>query len=107
MRRKYQISTNLLIQEAPFGRLERENSQDLAKPQYAVMLRQTDMCFDHTQADLRYNSHAITALQEACEAFLVALFEVNASKFCGNVLRGRFLDENFRKSTSAPYTLGV
>jgi hypothetical protein len=47
----------------------------------AVLLRQTDMCFDQTQADLRFQSPAILALQEVSEAFLVALFEVN-------VLRG-------------------
>ena len=40
-----------------------------------VLLRQTDVCA--AQADLRFQSHAIAALQEASENFLVALFEVN------------------------------
>jgi hypothetical protein len=33
--------------------------------QSAVLLRQADMCFDQTQADLRFQSPAILALQEA------------------------------------------
>ena len=54
--RKYQKSTDLLIRKAPFARLVREISQDF-KP------------------DLRYQSHAIQALQEASEAYLVGLFD--------------------------------
>jgi histone H3/H4 len=54
--RRYQRSTELLIRKAPFQRLVREVAQDL-KP------------------DLRFQVSAIMALQEACEAYLVGLFE--------------------------------
>ena len=43
---------------------------------FAAPMQPTDMYF---QADLRFNSHAIAALQESGEAYLVGLFEVNAS----------------------------
>ena len=54
--RKYQKSTHLLIRKLPFQRLVREISQDL-------------------KTDLRWQSNAIFALQEASEAMLVHLFE--------------------------------
>ena len=54
--RKYQKSTELLIRMLPFQRLVRELAQDLA-------------------TDTRFQSSAILALQEACEAYLVGLFE--------------------------------
>ena len=54
--RKYQKSTALLIRKLPFQRLVREIAQDF-------------MC------DLRFESSAILALQEASEAYLVGLFE--------------------------------
>lgn len=54
--RKYQKSTDLLIRKLPFQRLVREIAQDF-KP------------------DLRFQSTAILALQEATEAYLVSLFE--------------------------------
>ena len=54
--RKYQKSTQLLIRKLPFQRLCREITQDM-------------MC------DLRFQSSALVALQEACEAYLVGLFE--------------------------------
>ena len=54
--RKYQKSTELLIRKLPFQRLVREIAQDF-------------------KTDLRFQSHAITALQEASEVFLVQLFE--------------------------------
>ncbi|GAB4847255.1 5-hydroxytryptamine receptor 4 [Ancistrocladus abbreviatus] len=54
--RKYQKSTELLIRKQPFQRLVREIADD----------------FKH---DLRFQSHAVLALQEAAEAYLVALFE--------------------------------
>ena len=54
--RRYQKSTNLLIQKLPFQRLVRQIAQDLGK-------------------DLRFQSTAILALQEAVEAYLVGLFE--------------------------------
>ena len=54
--RRYQKSTELLIRKLPFQRLVREVAQDFKN-------------------DLRFQSDAIAALQEATEAFLVALFE--------------------------------
>lgn len=54
--RRYQKSTDLLIRKLPFQRLVREIAQDL-------------------KVNMRFQSAAIGALQEACEAFLVGLFE--------------------------------
>jgi len=54
--RKYQRSTELLLRKLPFQRLVREIA--------AVF-----------KADLRFQSTAILALQEASEAYLVSLFE--------------------------------
>lgn len=53
---KLQKSTKLLIQKAPFQRLVREIAQDY-------------------KYDLRFNSFALLALQEAAEAYLVGLLE--------------------------------
>ncbi|KAF3973329.1 hypothetical protein CMV_003236 [Castanea mollissima] len=50
--RKYQKSTELLIRKLPFQRLVREIAQDF-------------------KTDLRFQSHAVLALQEAAEAYLV------------------------------------
>ena len=54
--RKFQKSTDLLIRKLPFQRLVREISQDF-------------------KAELRFQSTALLALQEAAEAYLVGLFE--------------------------------
>ena len=54
--RKYQKSTDLLLKKAPFQRLVREVAQDY-------------------KADLRFQTSAVMALQEASEAYLVGLFE--------------------------------
>ena len=54
--RKYQKSTELLIRKLPFQRLVREIAQDFKN-------------------DLRFQSSAVMALQEAAEAYLVSLFE--------------------------------
>jgi len=54
--RKYQKTTELLIQKLPFQRLVREIAQDY-------------------KTDLRFQSNAVLALQEASEAYLVGLFE--------------------------------
>ena len=53
---RYQKSMELLIRKLPFQRLVREVTQDF-------------------KTDLRFQSSAIMALQEAAEAFLVGLFE--------------------------------
>jgi histone H3 len=54
--RKYQKSTELLMRKLPFQRVVREVAQNFA-------------------SDLRFQSSAILALQEAAEAYLVGLFE--------------------------------
>jgi histone H3 len=54
--RRYQKSTELLLRKLPFQRLIREIAQDY-------------------KTDLRFQSSAILALQEAAEAYLVGLFE--------------------------------
>nr|XP_020859718.1 uncharacterized protein LOC110220137 isoform X2 [Phascolarctos cinereus] len=54
--RRYQKSTELLIRKLPFQRLVREIAQDF-------------------KTDLRFQSSAVMALQEASEAYLVGLFE--------------------------------
>ena len=53
---RYQKSTELLIRKLPFQRLVREIAQDF-------------------KTDLRFQSSAVLALQEAAEAYLVGLFE--------------------------------
>lgn len=54
--RKYQKTTNLLIQRQPFQRVVREIAQDF-------------------KSDAKFQSAALEALQEAAEAYLVGLFE--------------------------------
>ena len=54
--RRYQKSTELLIRKLPFQRLVREVVAE-------------------AKNDLRLQSHALLALQEASEAYLVSLFE--------------------------------
>merc|ERR1719198_831433 len=53
--RRYQKSTDLLVRKLPFQRLIREIAQDF-------------------KSDLRFQSSAIAALQEASESYLVGLF---------------------------------
>jgi histone H3 len=54
--RRYQKNTELLIRKRPFQRLVREVAASF-------------------HSDLKFQSFAILALQEACEAYLVGLFE--------------------------------
>ncbi len=54
--RKYRRSTELLIKKTPFQRLVREVAHDIKN-------------------DLRFQSSALLALQEAAEGYLVGLFE--------------------------------
>jgi histone H3 len=54
--RKFQKSTELLIRKLPFQRLVREIATEF-------------------KSDLRFQSQAVLALQEASEAYLVGLFE--------------------------------
>ncbi|KAF9485269.1 histone H3 [Pholiota conissans] len=62
--RKYQKSTDLLLQKLPFSRIVREITQEMT----------TNTNFTNS-ADLRWQSSALLALQEATEAYLVHLFE--------------------------------
>jgi histone H3 len=55
--RKYQRSTELLIKKLPFQRVVRE------------------ICNGITDKDIRFQSAALIALQEATESYLVGLFE--------------------------------
>ena len=55
--RKYQKSTDLMIPKLSFSRVIRE------------------ICYKVCGRDLRFQSAAINALQEAAEAYLVTLFE--------------------------------
>ena len=54
--RRLQKTTDLLLRKAPFQRLVREVAQG-------------------AKAELRFQASAIMALQEACESYLVGLFE--------------------------------
>merc|ERR1711967_69015 len=54
--RRFQKSTELLIRKPPFQRLVREIANDF-------------------RTDLRFQSSAVLALQEAAEAYMVGLFE--------------------------------
>ena len=59
--RKYQKSTDLLIRKVPFQRLVREVCKQLT----------TTLGLDY---DLRFQSTALLALQEASESYLVSMF---------------------------------
>ncbi|KAJ7228573.1 histone-fold-containing protein, partial [Mycena pura] len=61
--RKYQKSTDLLLRKLPFARLVREIANEMT----------TD--YNDYMSDLRWQSSALMALQEATEAYLVHLFE--------------------------------
>ena len=74
--RRYQKSTELLIRKLPFQRLVRELAQDFKV--CVSELTQTMTCLltrFPQQTDLRFQSSAVMALQEASEAYLVSLFE--------------------------------
>jgi len=58
--RKLQRTTDLLIARAPFQRLVKEITMSVSR---------------NTGSDIRYQVNALSALQEASEAFLVGLFE--------------------------------
>ena len=59
--RRFQKSTDLLIRKAPFQRLVREMCQD--ELTYGI------------SSDVRFQSTAMLALQEAAEAYLINVFE--------------------------------
>ena len=70
--RRYQKSTELLIRKLPFQRLVREIAQ--GRFDCGMKLLITDHISDY-KTDLRFQSSAVMALQEAAEAYLVSLFE--------------------------------
>ena len=61
--RRFQKSTDLLIRRLPFQRLVREIAQEF-------------------KSDLRFQTSAVQAIQEAAEAYLVGLFEGMNGVFC-------------------------
>ncbi|KAJ7817120.1 histone H3.2-like protein [Mycena olivaceomarginata] len=63
--RKYQKKTESLIRKHPFQRLVKEISQDIKARALTLNLQKV----------VRFQSSALTALQEAAEAYLVSLFE--------------------------------
>ena len=70
---RYQKSTELLIRKLPFQRLLREISQQV--------------CLDKGITNVKYQSTAILALQEAAEDFLVRMFsQVNDIAICGKLV---------------------
>ena len=71
--RRYQKSTELLIRKLPFQRLLREISQEV--------------CLKKGISNVKYQSTAILALQEAAEDFLVRMFsQVNDIAICGKLV---------------------
>ncbi|KAL7280361.1 hypothetical protein ACG7TL_005286 [Trametes sanguinea] len=72
--RRYQKSTELLIRKLPFQRLVREIAQDF-KVRLAFNVFSWASTHNWHQTDLRFQSSAVMALQEASEAYLVSLFE--------------------------------
>ncbi|XP_024515236.1 histone H3.3 isoform X1 [Selaginella moellendorffii] len=73
--RKYQKSTELLIRKLPFQRLVREIAQDYKVGSLVLLVFLLTLGCLWNQTDLRFQSHAVLALQEAAEAYLVGLFE--------------------------------
>ena len=88
--RKYQKSTDLLIRKAPFQRLVREIAQDF-------------------KTDLRFQSTAVLALQEASEAYLVGKVTVGKGtlrrKNCNHV--DRLLKTNIFRSDNSSYIVSI
>ena len=70
---RYQKSTELLIRKIPFQRLLREISQEV--------------CTEKGIPNVKYQSTAILAVQEAAEDFLVRMFsQVNDIAICGKLV---------------------
>ena len=80
--RRYQKSTQLLIRKLPFQRLVREVAQKI-------------------KSDLRFQSTAILALQEAAESFLVRMFAWRCEYLCNS--RGSCYDSTQRYTFVASY----
>ncbi|KAJ0789888.1 putative transcription factor Hap3/NF-YB family [Helianthus annuus] len=83
--RKYQKTTELLIRKAPFQRLVREIAQAL-------------------KSDLRFQSHAVLALQEAAEAYLVGLFY---QLVCHSCQESHYHGQRHPAGPSDPYLIQI
>lgn len=72
--RRYQKTTELLIRHAPFQRLVRKTKlfQTFFMTHLILQVRELTQKF---KADFRYQSGALSCLQEATESYLVGLFE--------------------------------
>ena len=72
--RKYQKSTNLLIPKLPFSRVVREICQEVR-----ISWNESNLFHENVpqicHSDMRFQTVALAALQEAAEAYLVTLFE--------------------------------
>ncbi|CAD6949809.1 unnamed protein product [Tilletia controversa] len=75
--RRYQKTTKLLIRKMPFQRLVREIAQDYAPccEHSTTILKVSWMMHISNTPDIRFQTSALGALQEASEAYLVSLFE--------------------------------
>ena len=75
--RRYQKTTELLIRKLPFQRLVHEIAQDYKVCVPPLSSNSNDLVrwIIESQTDLRFQSSAVMALQEAAEAYLVGLFE--------------------------------
>lgn len=79
--RRYQANTDLLMAKLPFARLVRifyPRPLSHQSPHLRILprqVREVALQFQPTAEELRWQSQAILALQEAAEAFLVHLFE--------------------------------
>ena len=80
---RYQKSTELLIRKIPFQRLLREISQQV--------------CLEKGISNVKYQSTAVLALQEAAEDFLVRMFsQVNDIAICGKLVTYKVLVEELQ-----------
>lgn len=88
--RKYQRSTNLLLQKLPFARVVRHSWDATVHARWlhhshiwcsnlfqnVICWSQVrEVCDDFTNRSFRWQADALLALQEAAEAYLVGLFE--------------------------------
>lgn len=74
--RRYQSSTDLLLLKLPFSRLVSPRDPLLkGQANCANQVREIAITLRPAGEDMRWQSQAIQALQEASEAFLVHLFE--------------------------------
>jgi histone H3-like centromeric protein A len=80
--RRYQANTDLLMAKLPFARLVRifhprplSHQSQPPLTHSPRQVREVALQFQPTAEELRWQSQAILALQEAAEAFLVHLFE--------------------------------